>query len=233
MWYQINAETRVLADILLSILGRIWGVSVKITQNSLNTRWAQQQTLWKSVKNEYCLNNDPEPIWAGGEISAGLVDLDQTLLLQTVAFWSKAIFIRINVFQLNFATWLQENAYLSAVSYFVLTQAVSDLKQSPNSTSGTRIWDVIWMFWWWTVALLHANTESPKTRPWNRTSLCLIELITDGQFFFLLLFCYLEEFLCLGHFVLQLSGRAAEGTAGQNWNFLETQRNEMLDLKRS
>lgn len=43
--------------------------------------------------------------------------------------------------------------------------------------------------------------------------------------------CYLEQLLGLGDFVPQLSGRAAEGTPGQNWNFLETQRNEKLSWK--
>ena len=39
-----------------------------------------------------------------------------------------------------------------------------------------------------------------------------------------LLSCYLEEFLGLGDFVPQLSGRAAEGPAGQKWNFLKSQK---------
>lgn len=41
----------------------------------------------------------------------------------------------------------------------------------------------------------------------------------------------LEEFLGLGDFVPQLSGRAAEGTAGQNWNFLETRTNGNFSLE--
>lgn len=51
--------------------------------------------------------------------------------------------------------------------------------------------------------------------------------LSDIYSFYIYLFfstlCYLEEFLGFGDFVPQLSGRAAEGTTGQNGNFLKTQ----------